>query len=185
MIARIWRGVVRLEDATSTPITSDTGFTEYAETSGNRGAWMLRRDQGDRTEFLTLSLWDSLTRSAAPRRTEGLEPNLDRSSSAAGESRHQMGGFDLACAAIEAFTRSLAEEVGGQGVRVVAVRPNFTPETNPGVPEEALQPLVKDTLLRRLPRLAEVAGAAVFAASEEGGAMTGAVVNLTCGAIVD
>jgi 3-oxoacyl-[acyl-carrier protein] reductase len=63
-----------------------------------------------------------------------------------------MGGFDLACAAIEAFTRSLAEEVGGQGVRVVAVRPNFTPETNPGVPEEALQPLVKDTLLRRLPR---------------------------------
>ena len=53
------------------------------------------------------------------------------------------------------------------------------------MPEEALQPLVKDTLLGRLPRLAEVAGAAVFAASEQGRAMTGVVVNLTCGAIVD
>ena len=95
------------------------------------------------------------------------------------------GSDGLARAAIEAFTRGLADEVGRQGVRVVTLRPNFTPETNPGVPEEALQPLVKDTLLGRLPRLAEVAGAAVFAASEQGGAMTGAVVNLTCGAIVD
>ena len=35
-----------------------TGFNEYAETPGNRGAWMLRRDDGDRTEFITYSLWD-------------------------------------------------------------------------------------------------------------------------------
>jgi heme-degrading monooxygenase HmoA len=60
MIARIWRGVVRLDDA---DVYADyiraTGFAEYAETPGNRGAWMLRRDTGDRTEFLTLSLWDS------------------------------------------------------------------------------------------------------------------------------
>lgn len=32
----------------------------YRETPGNRGAWMLRRDEGDRTEFVTLSFWDSL-----------------------------------------------------------------------------------------------------------------------------
>jgi NAD(P)-dependent dehydrogenase (short-subunit alcohol dehydrogenase family) len=36
-------------------------------------------------------------------------------------SRHQMGGLNLACAAIEAFTRRLAGEVGRQGVRVVAL----------------------------------------------------------------
>ena len=54
MIARIWRGVVQLDDADEyANYIRDTGFTEYAETSGNRGAWMLRRDQGDRTEFLT------------------------------------------------------------------------------------------------------------------------------------
>ena len=61
MIARIWRGVVRLEDADEyAEYIRDTGFTEYAETSGNRGAWMLRRDQGDRTEFITLSLWENV-----------------------------------------------------------------------------------------------------------------------------
>jgi heme-degrading monooxygenase HmoA len=38
----------------------ETAFAEYAETHGNRGAWMLRRDQGERTEFITLSLWDSV-----------------------------------------------------------------------------------------------------------------------------
>jgi heme-degrading monooxygenase HmoA len=61
MIARIWRGVVRLDDANEyADYIRGTGFAEYAETSGNRGAWMLRRDQGDRTEFLTLSLWENV-----------------------------------------------------------------------------------------------------------------------------
>jgi heme-degrading monooxygenase HmoA len=61
MIARIWRGVVRLDDAdVYADYIRETGFAEYAKTSGNRGAWMLRRDEGDRTEFITLSLWDSV-----------------------------------------------------------------------------------------------------------------------------
>jgi hypothetical protein len=60
MIARIWRGVVRREDGDAyARYIRDTGFTEYAATPGNRGAWMLRRDEGDRTEFLTYSLWES------------------------------------------------------------------------------------------------------------------------------
>lgn len=107
------------------------------------------------------------------------------SSTAAREWRHRMGGFNLACAAIEAFTRSLAGEVGDHGVRVVCLRPNFSPETAPEVSESDLSPLLDDTLLGRLPRLADVAGTAVFVASDLAGAMTGAVVNLSCGAIVD
>ena len=55
MIARIWRGVVELGD---TEVYADyfreTGFAEYGRSPGNRGAWMLRRDTGDRTEFITL-----------------------------------------------------------------------------------------------------------------------------------
>lgn len=70
-----------------------------------------------------------------------------------------MGGFNLACAAVEAFTRSLAGEVGRHGVRVVCLRPNFTPETVPGLGDDDLEPLVRDTLLGRLPRLVDVAGA--------------------------
>ena len=44
---------------------------------------------------------------------------------------------------------------------------------------------VDGTALGRLPRLTEVADTAAFVASDSAGAMTGAVVNLTCGAIVD
>jgi 3-oxoacyl-[acyl-carrier protein] reductase len=132
-----------------------------------------------RTHFIT-------TTAAARRMTaQGSGVILLLSSTAAKESRHQMGGFNLACASIEALTRSLAGEVGRKGVRVVGLRPNFTPETLPGTPEEALQPLLKDTLLGRLPRLAEVANTAVYLASDAAGAMAGAVVNLSCGAIID
>ena len=61
MIARIWRGVVRREDADAYAVyIAETGFVDYAATEGNRGAWMLRRDDGDRTEFITFSLWESL-----------------------------------------------------------------------------------------------------------------------------
>jgi 3-oxoacyl-[acyl-carrier protein] reductase len=41
------------------------------------------------------------------------------------------------------------------------------------------------TLLKRLPALAEVANVAVFMASDRASAMTGTVVNLTCGSVVD
>lgn len=61
MIARIWRGTVRLGDAeVYAGYIRETGFAEYARTAGNRGAWILRRDQGERTEFTVLSLWDSV-----------------------------------------------------------------------------------------------------------------------------
>jgi hypothetical protein len=35
-------------------------MAEYRRTSGNQGAWMLRRDDGDRSEIVTFSLWDSV-----------------------------------------------------------------------------------------------------------------------------
>jgi len=60
-MARIWRGVVRTDDADEyAQYIRDTGFASYAATAGNRGSWMLRRDEGERTEFLTFSLWDSV-----------------------------------------------------------------------------------------------------------------------------
>ncbi|TCC50903.1 SDR family oxidoreductase [Kribbella capetownensis] len=109
------------------------------------------------------------------------------SSSAARESGFEMGGFSLACASIECLTRSMAGEVGKYGVRVVALRPNFTPDTHPewDIPEDGLDHLLERTALRRLPQKAEVARTAAFAASDHAGPMTGAVLNLSCGSIVD
>lgn len=105
--------------------------------------------------------------------------------SSAKETRHEMGGFSLANAAIEALTRALAGEYGRRGVRVVGMRSNFAPETYPEVTEEQLAPLLRDSLLGRLPRLAELAATAVYLASDGAGAMSGTMVNLSCGATID
>ncbi len=42
-----------------------------------------------------------------------------------------LGGFGVACAAIEALSRSLAGELGPHGIRVVCLRPEGIPETWP------------------------------------------------------
>jgi heme-degrading monooxygenase HmoA len=61
VIARIWRGWTRAEDAEAyVAYIEATGLKEYRGTPGNQGAWMLRRIEGDRCEFVTLSFWDSL-----------------------------------------------------------------------------------------------------------------------------
>ncbi|MCC3761501.1 SDR family oxidoreductase [Glycomyces sp. TRM65418] len=106
------------------------------------------------------------------------------SATSAKESRHEMGGFNVACAGVEALVRGLAGEVGRHGVRVVGIRPNFTPETADLADADVPQ-LVTDTLLGRLPRLAEVGGTAAYLASDAAGAITGVTLNLSCGAIID
>jgi heme-degrading monooxygenase HmoA len=61
MIARIWSGAVRTADADEYgSYIRETGFAEYGRTPGNRGAWLLRRDDKGTTEFITLSLWDTV-----------------------------------------------------------------------------------------------------------------------------
>jgi heme-degrading monooxygenase HmoA len=61
MIARTWSGAVRTPDADEyATYIRDTGFAEYGRTAGNRGAWLLRRDDDGTTEFIALSLWDDV-----------------------------------------------------------------------------------------------------------------------------
>jgi 3-oxoacyl-[acyl-carrier protein] reductase len=99
-------------------------------------------------------------------------------------------GFGVACAAIEALTRTLAAEVGPQGVRVVCLKPHRIGDSgstaDPRSEEADFRRYLEDmTLLKRLPTLAEVASTAVFLASDHAGSMTGAVANLTGGMSVD
>ncbi len=66
MIARVWRGWTRSRDAAAyADYIMRTGIAAYRATPGNRGAWILQREAGDRTEMVTLSLWDSLDAVAA------------------------------------------------------------------------------------------------------------------------
>jgi heme-degrading monooxygenase HmoA len=61
VIARIWRGAVRAEDRDEyAAYMEETGVKGYAETPGNRGTYMLRRDVDAKVEFVMFTLWDSL-----------------------------------------------------------------------------------------------------------------------------
>jgi heme-degrading monooxygenase HmoA len=61
VIARIWRGWTSSADADAyLEYVERTGMTAYRSTPGNLGAHLLRRDDGDRTEFVTLSFWESM-----------------------------------------------------------------------------------------------------------------------------
>jgi enoyl-[acyl-carrier-protein] reductase (NADH) len=55
-----------------------------------------------------------------------------------------------------------------------------------GVSREAFEARIAEkTMLKRMPKMAEVANAAVLMASDRASAITAAVTNLTCGEIAD
>ena len=61
MIARTWRGSTSLADADRYHrYLNETGVAACRATEGNRGVYVLRRDVGDRSEFLFMSLWESM-----------------------------------------------------------------------------------------------------------------------------
>jgi NAD(P)-dependent dehydrogenase (short-subunit alcohol dehydrogenase family) len=141
-----------------------------------------------------------LTATAAARhmRKNGSGVILALTAQAARKPYPNVGGFGVAGAAIEGLCRQLAAEVGPQGIRVVCLRSAGSPDTpgvdevfrrhaaNAGISREAFEAgIAERTLLKRLPKLAEVANVAVLMASDYASAVTGAVANVTCGEIVD
>ncbi len=104
-----------------------------------------------------------------------------------------MGGFGVACTAIEALTKQFAAELGPRGIRAVCLRLEGIPESWAGVstgnwsrPPEEVEAALKDrSLLGRVTTLADVGNAAAFLASDWAGATTGTAINLTCGTVVD
>jgi NAD(P)-dependent dehydrogenase (short-subunit alcohol dehydrogenase family) len=105
-----------------------------------------------------------------------------------------VGGFGPACLALEGLWRGLAAELGPRGVRLLCLRSAGSPDT-PDVRatlelharasgltfEECVARFSGATLLRRLPRVAEVASVAAMMASDGASAMTGTFVHVTCG----
>jgi NAD(P)-dependent dehydrogenase (short-subunit alcohol dehydrogenase family) len=110
----------------------------------------------------------------------------------------RMGGMSPAWAAMEALSRDLSAELAPQGIRAICLRTTGLPETKrtkevydrhakamgitPGEFQRFLEGLTHN---KRHTTLAELANAAVFAASDLSRGMTGAVINLTGGMIVD
>lgn len=107
------------------------------------------------------------------------------------QQKHSTGGFGIACSTIEALSRTLAGELGPSGIRVVCLRSEAIPETWPVSPEtEAMfndfrSYMTSGTTLGRMPTLAELANGAALAASDRSSAISGAILNLTCGSVMD
>jgi 3-oxoacyl-[acyl-carrier protein] reductase len=112
-----------------------------------------------------------------------------------------LGGTLVTWAAIEAQCRQWACELGPQGIRVVWLRtaglPEAIPDTGDAVSdlgtgfgegmtrEEIIAGMREQTMLERLPTLAELGNVAAFMASDQASAMTATLANITCGSFLD
>ncbi|HEY4108144.1 SDR family NAD(P)-dependent oxidoreductase [Puia sp.] len=100
------------------------------------------------------------------------------------------GGFAPACSAMESFSRNLAAELGIYGIRVVNIRSGGSPDShvfksNIDSHPEMMAPVINqmegDTMLKRLPLMADIANTAVFLASDLARMITGVTVDVTGG----
>lgn len=96
---------------------------------------------------------------------------------------------------VEAFSRHLAGELGGSGVRSVCVRSHAIPQTllrgshaagvfatearRQGLTEQMLEGAATGTVLKRLSTLDDLAATLVFLASDGAAAISGVVVNMS------
>ncbi|MCW3065960.1 MAG: hypothetical protein JWN32_3132 [Solirubrobacterales bacterium] len=110
-----------------------------------------------------------------------------------------LGGTGPADAAVEAFLRNLAAEVGSFGVRVAGLWTAGVPETfdlgdedtnvsrkRTGMTGEDIDRVLGPmTMLKRAPRLAQVADSAAFLASDRAAGITGTILNVTCGLVTN
>jgi 3-oxoacyl-[acyl-carrier protein] reductase len=100
------------------------------------------------------------------------------------------GGFAAANAVMESLTTNLAAEIGVYGVRMVNIRSGGSPDSAvfreaiakfPADMGKILKSMEEDTMLRRLPPMADIANTAVFLASDLAASITGVTVDVTAG----
>jgi 3-oxoacyl-[acyl-carrier protein] reductase len=88
-------------------------------------------------------------------------------------------------AGIIGFTKSLAKEVGSRGITVNAVAPGFVPTalTEVLLPEQ-IESIINNTPVGRLGTVEDVAAAVLFLASEEAAFVTGQILSVDGGLIM-
>lgn len=99
-------------------------------------------------------------------------------------------GFAPACAAIESLSRNLGAELGPYGIRTVNIRSGGSPDSRvfreaiaaePELMKKVIGDMENDTMLKRLPVMADIANTAVFAASDWAAGINGVTIDVTCG----
>jgi NAD(P)-dependent dehydrogenase (short-subunit alcohol dehydrogenase family) len=139
-----------------------------------------------------------LTARAAARQmiTQGSGVILHLNSASGEGAMPGMGSTGPADAATESFMRYLAAEIGPHGVRVCGIWTAGVAETltkeklaavageNAPDPQVAIDMIAGMAALRRAPRLADVAEAAAFLASDRAAGITGTMTNVTSGLVL-
>ncbi len=88
-------------------------------------------------------------------------------------------------AGIIGFTKALAREVGPRNITVNAVAPGFIPTTmTNSLPQEMIETVIKNTPLGRLGQAKDVAQAVVFLASDEAAFITGQILTVDGGLVM-
>ncbi len=101
---------------------------------------------------------------------------------------YYLGGTQVAFDAIETLRRQLAAELGPYGIRVVTLASGGVPQSLPEDIEgrkKIVEMIEGQTLLGRAATLEDVGNAAAFAASDWARSMTAAIVNISCGELID
>ena len=98
---------------------------------------------------------------------------------------YNLGGLQVAFQAQEALRRNLAAELGPHGIRAITIQTSGIVDTLPEGMERIAEGIAATTLLGRGATLADVAEAAVFAASDRARSMTGTKLNISAGTSID
>lgn len=121
---------------------------------------------------------------------------LHLNSGSGGAAMPGLGSTGPADAAVESFFRYLAAETGPAGVRVCGIWTAGVAETlsdekiaavsgpEGATARSALEMIASMSVLRRTPRLADVAETAVFLASDRAAGITGSMVNVMAGLVL-